>query len=950
MKSIKIVYFISLLTSLFCGSFSAFGQEKGAVYGSIADATGPLPGVSIKIQGTNIGTITDQAGDFYLSNINEGNHTLEFSFIGYTKISKDITVVNGQKLDLGDVRMDENATELESVIITSQYLPSQVRALGLQKKSLAIGNVLAADQVGKLPDRNAAEALQRVPGVSITRYRGEGQMAIVRGTPMEWNSMLINGSRLPAGSTYSGGSRSTGLDVFPTELIEYATVTKALTPDMEGDAIGGSINLQTRKVASDNGLNINLGAGYNEKGEQPGYNFAGIFQKRFLDGKLGVIASASSWSRGVTQDNQIINYNYMVEEAPTYSINNLELRQYRGQRTTTGAYLATDYKFNERHQIYLSGTFNRMGEDYKTRQYTFHFDDDAAEMLTRRNAANTDLFGGELEGDHQLGKGWKLNWKGSYYETGSLMGTPLDNQYMDYGLPFTYFRQNGVTYGGKANDGYKYLAMDSPNGIGDHPGNILPHNEVGLNPDLMNLNMIILYGIEGKEADQTYQFNLENQLHETFKLKFGGKHRRKEHTMVTGQALYLSIAGIGIPGAPVYPLSSFNTETLPQRNQFLSEMGSPYGNNLLPHITMSDLDRTASWIDTKEAQGAFMDLTNTDNLLLANTNARENVTAAYAMGEWQLSNRLLFVGGLRYENTFVQMDGYEMDIDGNLKAVSPSNTYHSLLPMAHLKYTANEQTNIRFAYTRTFARPNFSQLNPSTSSNMGANGLPTVSGGNMNLKPTYAHNFDLMGEYFFKDIGIFSAGVFFKQLNDVIYTNASQKMVDGTLTTFYQPENSNGGWLTGLELAFSKRLTFLPGFMSRFGVDMNYTFTASEVEIPLSEEELVYEPLKNQPKHIYNASLFYEHKGLMLRLAANYKGEFISEYRLEAGPDHYQWYDKMFMLDASGSYSISDRIQVYVEMNNLTNSPLKYYHGTSDRPEEVEYYGIRGQLGLRFNL
>ncbi|GJM61841.1 TonB-dependent receptor [Persicobacter diffluens] len=950
MKSKQYFYSLTLLMTFLLGSNFAFAQDKGAVIGNVQDATGALPGVSIRLEGAAMGTITDPSGKFYFSNVPAGEQVIIFSFIGYEELKKQVTIPAGDRVNLGAIRMDEASMELEGVIVQSNYLPSQMRALSMQKKGLAIGNVLAADAVGKLPDRNAAEAVQRVPGVSITRYRGEGQMAIVRGTPMEWNAMLINGSRLPAGSTYSGGTRSTGLDVFPSELIEFASVTKALTPDMEGDAIGGSINLQTRRMAAEKSLDISLGAGYNEKGQQPGYNFSAVYQDRYLDGKLGLIASASSWSRGVTQDNQNINYNYMVEEAPTYSISNMELRQYRGQRATTGAYLATDYEINEDHHLYARGTFNRMAEDYKTRQYTFHFDRDYAEMLTRRNDAYTDLFGGEVEGEHQLGKGWKLDWKGSYYETGSLMGTPLDNEYMDYGLPFTYFRQNDVSYGGRSNDGFKYLAMDSPNGVGDRAGSILPHNEVALDPKLMNLNMLILMGVEGREADQVFQMNLQNQLTENFKIKFGGKYRVKEHEMTTGQALYLSMAGLGIPGMPVYPLSGFETEALPQRNSYLREMGSPYGDVLLPHMTMGELDQTANWVNSPEGQAAFMDLTNTDNLLLSNTIAREQVTAGYMMGEWHINSKLDFVGGMRYEHTAVQMDGYDMDEEGQLTAVSPKNTYHSLLPMGHLKYAANEQTNLRAAYTRTFARPNFSQLNPSTATNMGQNGLPMVSGGNMNLRPTYAHNFDLMVEHFFQDIGLMSAGVFFKQLDDVIYTNASQEMVDGTLTTFHRPENSNGGWLAGLELAFSKRLTFLPGWASGFGIDMNYTYTASELEMPLADGTMVYEPLKNQPKHIYNASLYYERNGLMLRMAANYKGAFISEYRLEAGAAHYQWYDKNFMLDFSAAYSVSDRVKIYAELNNLTNSPLVYFHGVSDRPEKVEYYGIRGQLGMRFNL
>ena len=237
LKTIFSCLFIWLSANL------VFAQETGTISGEIIDKNGSLPFVNVEVKGLSNGTISDFNGDFTLVNVPSGAQTIQISFLGYQTIEKELTVNAGKVTNLGMITLSASVEALEQVVIKSNYLPSQRRALTIQKNAASIQNVLAADVIGKLPDRNAAEAVQRVPGVSIERDQGEGRFAIVRGTPIEWSSNLLNGDRLPSADGFNG-TRQVALDVIPSELIEYAIISKALTPDMEGDAIGGSINLK----------------------------------------------------------------------------------------------------------------------------------------------------------------------------------------------------------------------------------------------------------------------------------------------------------------------------------------------------------------------------------------------------------------------------------------------------------------------------------------------------------------------------------------------------------------------------------------------------------------------------------------------------------------------------------------------------------------------------------
>ena len=229
-----------LLFALISLGNQLIAQNQVSIIGKISDGNTYLPGVNIAILEKKNGATTDLAGNYQISNLTANDPiNISFSYLGYKTFTKQIKLSPGIN-NLGTITLTEEEGVLNEVIIKGFTAPSQIKALSIKKKSFAIMDVLSADAVGKLPDRNAAEAVQRMPSVSVNRYHGEANQVSVRGTPYGWTSTLYNGTRLPSASV--AGTRNTLLDAIPTEMIQYIQLSKAITPDMEGDAIGGSVN------------------------------------------------------------------------------------------------------------------------------------------------------------------------------------------------------------------------------------------------------------------------------------------------------------------------------------------------------------------------------------------------------------------------------------------------------------------------------------------------------------------------------------------------------------------------------------------------------------------------------------------------------------------------------------------------------------------------------------
>ena len=334
----------------------------GVIEGHVVDAaTGtPLPGATVVVSGTASQTSSDRDGVFRLAAVPAGNQSVVVTYLGRKDEVLDVKVTAGAPAHL-DVKMASVKFE-ESVTVQGDalILESQERALNVQKTAPNIANVVAADQIGTFPDRNAAETTQRIPGVSIAKDQGEGRYVNIRGTEPRLNSMMIDGQRIPSPDPLI---RQVAVDVVPSELLQSIEVSKALTPDMDGDSIGGSVNLVMKQAPEKLRLFGSVGGGFNELLSSYGQtNYSVTAGRRFDAGKMRLIGSASGskTTRG-NQDPEVVY-------TPTLGLNELNPRWYQVERRRIGFTGAFDVKPTNNSAYTVRAVFNRFIDDHENRQ------------------------------------------------------------------------------------------------------------------------------------------------------------------------------------------------------------------------------------------------------------------------------------------------------------------------------------------------------------------------------------------------------------------------------------------------------------------------------------------------------------------------------------------------------------------------------------------------------
>lgn len=929
-------------------------QNLASLSGRISDGTGYLPGVNVSISGTSIGAATDLDGRFQLSNLQPGLITVKISYLGYETVEREVTLVSGSNY-LENIKLKEEAGELQEYVVQGTMVPSQLKAMSIKKSSLAIMDVIAADAIGKLPDRNAAEAVQRLPAVSVNRYHGEANQVSVRGTPYAWSSTLYNGTRLPSANVF--GNRSAVLDAIPAEMIQYVQLSKAITPDMEGDAIGGSVNFVTRSAPDDRILNISFGGGYSQKSENGTYNGSLVYGDRFFKNKLGVILAGSIWKRNFSSDELVLDYN-LTRANPTerYSINTLNAKRYFGSRMTAAINAALEYEFNPENKIFTRLVHDKFEDTRPVYETYYEFNNKRFRYSNRESDYKTNLNGFEIGGLHKLGSKVKADWSYSNYDMYYRLETPPAMPEDQKGLPIAQFFQRLTgDFQGRSSDGLIYNKFDSPDNRGIDPfnyeGSLTIPDVDYLNPSKLRLEQLIIYQIDQRDEDNVGKVNFTFEANSKFSLKAGVKYRSKNNFGEFTPLVFLPNARLGIPGSkPLRYLNEFETAAFPGLGTYFQELNGQFNSVAINPMTQSQVFEIFSPTffeanDIKDRSSATNATTKYEG--------SEDVFASYLMGTYQISSKVLIYGGFRNEHTQVEMRGNTYDnIKKETLPVTSTYDYNSLLPMFHLKFSPKENTNLRIAYTKTLARPNFQDLNPAENIDI-TGGVPRITRGNTQLKPTFSTNLDLMGELFLNDIGLISAGVFYKKIDDFIFRNTAQEVISGTTYIVTQPKNIEDASLFGFELGVTKRFSSLPGLLSGFGIEANYTRINSKLDVPRLNStgdviSLDNTTLPNQSKNLFNASFFYERNGLMLRLAGNFRGNALESINQNLGPDYYVYVDNNFTVDFSGAYSISDKIKGFIEVRNLTNEPYTQYLGNNkSRVTSSEWYSVSGQVGLR---
>lgn len=926
-----------LVAALF--SIATYAQN-GVISGKVTDGDNKfsLPGATLKIENSKKYTVSDQNGTYEFLNLPEGTYTVYIEYIGYSTASKEI-VVSGNHTTVANFELFAGSEELDEIVIVGDFLRGQAKALNQQRNNPNITNIISSDQVGRFPDANIGDALKRVPGITMQNDQGEARNIIVRGLSPELNSVMLNGDRIPSAE---GDNRNVQMDLIPSDMISSIEVNKTLTPDMDADAIGGSVNLITRAVPNRERISATISGGYAPIRDKGLYNGSFIYGNRFANDKLGIIASGTWQSQNFGSDN--VEAVWDKDDNGNAFVSEMDIRKYDVQRVRRSFSLSSDYIFNENNRIDFSAMYNWRDDRenrYRTRYRDLELQDDGTytgeirretkggiDNNRNKNARLEDqkVLNFSLRGEHLLSPKMDMDWSVSYSKASE---DRPNERYIDFRMKNAVMNED-ITNGNK------------------------PHVFVvnGEDPKDFSLRKITENHDYTEEDEIGAKINFRVPLsvieNEKGRLRFGARLRLKNKKR----------DNIFYEYEPINKWRSLADTP----NVFWSGNDFNPGSQYVPGYFVSN-----SYLGSLDLYSAdlFDSSLQPSEFLSQNYKAKERITAGYLRWDQDFNSKTSIIAGVRLEHTAIDYTGnYIMDEEDLVGEIKNENDYLNVLPSVTLKHKINENFILRAAVTTSLARPNYYNLAPYV------NAIPAdseIAAGNPNLKATYATNFDVMAENYFENIGIVSAGAFYKNLDNFIYTynnsvftaddfasqfpNVANPIPTGEKWEFTQARNSDKVSVYGFEVAFQRQLDFLPGnFFKNLGVYANYTFTKSEAKGITNEdgEARTGLGLPRTAPHMLNGSLAWENNKFSARLSANFTSAYLDEIGGNEFEDSY--YDKQFFLDFNMSYKFMQNWRVFFEANNLTNQALRYYQGESNRMKQLEYYQSRFTLGVKYDF
>lgn len=935
MKKLSVFIVSSLL--LFVFSAKAMAAEEtlennsGLVTGQITDAEKQiLPGASIIVEGMHAGVTSDINGFYTIANLKPGTYTLKVSYVGYSPKEMTVTIANGKVLTR-DVVLDEGA-ELKEVEVLGAF-SGQRKAFQMQKAAMGVTNVVSADQVGKFPDSNIGDALKRINGINVQYDQGEARFGQVRGTSADLTSVTVNGNRLPSAE---GDTRNVQLDLIPADMIQTIEVNKVVTSDMDGDAIGGEVNLVTKSTPSHRILNFTAGTGYTWISEKPQLNLGATWGQRFFNDKFGVMASASYQYAPGGSDNTEFEY---VEKDGKVVLNEAQVRQYYVTRERQSYSLGLDYRFSPLHKISFKGIYNRRN-DWENRyriSYKKLASDPSSQSVVIQTKAGSDnnkdarlerqqTMDFTLDGEHQFGR-LNVDWASSFSR--ATEDRP-NERYIGWKLKGS----DDLDFGAAMEDAGKkqpYCSLAIPSfdegkwklDEFTNSDQSISENEI---KERINFSLPLVSGKFGNT------------------LRFGYKYTNKHKKRNTEYYDYTD-------AADKY-LSDWKDNLSTQvRSSFMPGSQYPIGTQFVSKGYLGNMD-----FDKADGQELLEEEA-------GNYKATEQIHAAYLRLDQRLGAKLTATAGLRMESTRLKTSGVNYMVDEEEEeSLTPTgefrNNYTNWLPSLLLKYTPDDNSNVRFSITKTISRPKYSALVANKSFNL-VDQEATI--GDPNIKPTEAWNFDLSADYYFKSIGMVSLGLFYKDIKNVnvetlgYYTGEELGLAgNGELFEVTQNMNAYDARVFGVEVAWQRDFGFIAPELRCLGFYGNYTYTHSTTRNynpRLGIEDGDDVKMAGSPEHTANASLYFEKNGVNVRLSYNFASDFID--MMNTGSRELdRYYDKVNYLDLNASYTWgkNTKFTVYAEANNLLNQPLRYYQGESKRTMQVEYYGVKVNAGIKISL
>ncbi|MCP2072401.1 UNVERIFIED_ORG: TonB-dependent receptor [Pseudomonas lini] len=789
------------------------------------------------------------------------------------------------------------------------------QALKEQRSADTIKSVVHADGVAQLPDENVAEAVQRLPGVSVERDQGEGRFVSVRGLGPDLNSVTINGTLVPAPESER---RAVALDVLPSELVQSLSVIKTLTPDMDANSLGGTVDVKSLSAFDHKGLFYtgSSEASYDKNTGQTSPKFSGAISDRFSLGdgidNFGVAAALSWQKRDFGSDNVETGGAWNFEQGSR--LEEFEQRDYDIRRERAGGGLNFDYKPDDFSSYYLRTLYSRY-KDSETRN--------AASIAFEDPQAAGEL--GDAEGERKLKQREETQEIQSYVLGGERM----------FGL-WTLSGQGG--YSQSSEDSPGHIAGATFEGIDGFNGgfydNDKPRPIIGSGfYDPANFTLDKVDWEEQKTTDT--EKNLRLDLARDYDLrgyasqvKFGGKVSRRDKDNDLNAWVYEDFDDLGFTDDQLN-LGQFQKGNVDYR---LGRFGPGISADAIKQL-LGGLNRD-DFFDEQESR-------------VNDFKMSEDINAAYLMNTVDVDD-WRFIAGMRYEGTEFDAKGTGAT-DGVFTDTETRRKYHHWLPGLHARYQLDKNTQVRAAWTKSVVRPTFGQLAPGFVIDD-----DEATFGNPELKPLESSNLDLGIEHFMGHAGTVSAFVFYKDIKNFVYN--TDLAGTGAWTDFAEAHsyaNGDSAKLYGLELAYSQKFDWLPAPWNGVLLGANTTFSRSDAEIEGFDQASGTQrkrsiDLPNQSNTVGNLMLGWENDKLSLRLSANYKSAYLYELASISDRAHDLHVDAQTFVDFSARYSLTKNLQVSLEAQNLTDESYFVYTGHRSYNGQYEEYGPTYKLGLTF--
>ena len=962
-KSISIITFLLSFTHL-----AYAGDVSGKVTGSSSGDF--LPGANVMLDGTNYGTSSDRFGNYKIGGVPEGDYTLKVTYVGYADFSDSVTV--GSDDVMVDVSLDVDYVSMEGVNVTG-LSQGQAKALSQQKSAGNIKNVVSRDQMEKFPDQNVADVLQRLPGVALESDHGEGRYVQIRGAEASLNTTTINGVKVPSPEDV----RKISLDIIPSYSLGSVEVTKAITPDMDADAIGGHVNLITKNAFDYDGqfMEAKVAGGHRPLYGKSGSMGAFTYGNQFMDGNLGLIVSGSYEFNDMKTDNIELEWNdkyetvsdvvdseedetYVVDETDGVIINDMQLKNYSLSRERVGVTTSLDYKLANDSKLYLNFISNTYTDNENRNRLRYRFDKSvdeetpgsgysnvtstagtanlariARELKSRSSISKINSF--SLGGDHALGK-LGLDWAFTKSYAEELRDPSVNAEFIvkDINMAYEFTDNNhpqitsftdedGAAFDQHDLSKYELDAIELE-------GNYIP-NKKSPNGNLVS------------GEDQVIAFNMSMPLSiggGNGEVKLGAKLSRKDKKSDKS-------------GAEVWEWDGDDDLIMQGFNMDIE--GEDYMDGNYVHTNGLDVKKIRDHMSAN--LGSYAILPMYEDAILETWDAIEDIAAFYGMADMKFG-KVNFIGGARMESTsstYNSWAGAVEDAEDNEGTIEESlaayftaqkvtKEYTNVLPMAHVRYEVNDQALVRAAYTETIARADFAALVPFI-----ATDGDDAEAGNPELESAHSQNIDIMLEYYPAGLGVFSFGYFSKSIDNYIYTSTLQDVsIRGGFKVYDEvsmPVNGENATLSGWEMNFVKNLDFLPGPLSNLSLYFNYTSTDSEADYGGNREKSTF---PGQAPSTGNLSFAYETS----KLTARFSQSIADQYLVEVGGDKDEdiYYDPANRLDLSLSYNLNNKITLFADMLNITNVPHVYFMGDASKPVEKEVYGSTIKIGTNYRF